>query len=264
MNAFLQKAANFYDRFHKRKQNRKAELFMAKYIKKNNLQELLNSVNSLTTSTGTDLYDYVSLHSYITKHQPHYILECGTGKSTWIIADALKKNKENFGIIGKVISMESVEQWYNEAKAILPERFGEQVEIHYSPATTYMYYFIRGTVYSKVPDYPYDMIFVDGPELDVTENGISHEGVNLDLIKYIQTTTSDKRVTALVDARLRTCIAYGNIFGLNKVKFLKPWNLGIVENINKDDLLLGCYGIKLTNLLKQNCNLRYDSLPWTG
>ena len=43
-------------------------------------------------------------------------------------------------------------------------------------------------------------------------------------------------MTALIDYRLRTVLAYGVLFGKNKVQFLKPWNLGIVEDVSGKDL----------------------------
>lgn len=163
---------------------------------------------------------------------------------------------------GLVISMESIERWYNEAKNIFPKELKEYAEIHHSPATTYMYSFIKGTAFTQVPDYPYDFVFVDGPELTITENGNSYETVNMDFIRYLLST--DKKATAIIDSRLRTCIAYGNIFGKNKVQYLKPWQVGIVQNVSKKDILLHLDGMPLSQMLKQNTDFKFANPEWLG
>ncbi|MBX2932303.1 MAG: class I SAM-dependent methyltransferase [Chitinophagaceae bacterium] len=256
----LKKIKGKFTSYQRQQQRNKVNAFCEKYIQENNLQPLLDKVNAASNSTGAELYDYVTLHSYITTHKPQYILECGTGKSTWILAHALQQNHLRGGVKGIVISMESIEHWYNEAKNIFPEELKEYAEIHHSPATTYMYSFIKGTAFTQVPDYPYDFVFVDGPELTITENGNSYETVNMDFIRFLL--SSNKTATAIIDSRLRTSLAYGNIFGKDKVKFLKPWQVGIIQNVSKKDMLLHVDGVPLLQMLKQNTDFKYDNPEW--
>ena len=114
------------------KSERRIQKFVEEYNQKNKLQQIILDVDSLSTSTGAGLYDYTLLHSYIREIKPTYILECGTGKSTWILADVLKKNFEEFGIKGKLISMENIHQYYTEACNNLPKEIADVVEIHLS------------------------------------------------------------------------------------------------------------------------------------
>jgi len=249
-----------YIRASRKRQRIKIDAFVAAYIKQNNLTGLITQANTASTSTGTELYDYVVLHSYVRKHKVKYILECGTGKTTWILADALQKNHLESGVEGKVISMESIAKWYEEAVRIFPEHLKQYAEIILSPATTFLYSFVKGTTYTQVPDHPYDLVFVDGPELTITENGNSYETVNMDLVRYVLST--DRPVTAIVDSRLRTCVAYGIVFGKNKVKFLKPWLIGIVENVSRKDLMINIDGGPLSQMLKHSTVFKFDTPSW--
>jgi len=256
----LQKAKGRYIFNQRKNQKQKIDQFTARYIRENKLEHWLQQADASSASTGAELYDYVTLHSYIRTKKPTYVLECGTGKTTWIIADALHKNFTDGGVKGKVISMESIEKWYEEAKRIFPKELDTFVEIHYSPATTYMYSFIKGTAFTKVPDYPYDFVFVDGPELTITDDGQSYETVNMDFIRYIKNT--DRKVTAVVDSRLRTCVAYGVIFGKQRMKFYKPWMVGVIENVSGKDMLINEDGERLNQLLQQTTSHQFAEPSW--
>jgi hypothetical protein len=177
-----------------------------------------------------------------------------------VLAHALQQNHKQFGIEGKIISMESVSQWYEEASRIFPEDLKQYAEVHYSPAIPYQYSIIRGTAYSSVPAYPYDLIFVDGPELTIKQDEYSYETANMDFIRYVLTT--EKPVTAIVDTRLRSCLAYGMTFGKEKVKFLRPWMLGIVENVSKKDMLLHIDGQPVWHTTKQAVQVTVDVPSW--
>lgn len=256
----LQRARQKYNRMLRSKNEQKINKFAREYIKLNNLDKLLESADNASTSTGAELPDYVALHSYILQYKPTYILECGTGKSTWILAHALQKNHLESGVLGKVISMESVDIWYNEAKKIFPSELQQYVEFHYSPATTYQYSIIRGTCFTKVPDYQYDLFFVDGPELTVTHDGYSYDTANMDFIRYL--ITAIKPATAIIDTRMRTCAAYGLIFGQKKVKYLRGWMLGIIENVTKKDLKLNNSGLDMWKILGQSTDLTLEHPSW--
>ncbi len=53
------------------------------YLASNDLNKVLDEARSALESTGADDSDYVLLHSYIRTHRPKYVLECGTGLTTW-------------------------------------------------------------------------------------------------------------------------------------------------------------------------------------
>jgi len=128
------------------------------------------------------------------------------------------------------------------------------------PATTYQYSIIRGTAFTEVPDYPYDLVFVDGPELTVHEGEYSYETANMDFIRYMLKAT--KPVTAIVDCRPRTCLVYGMVFGKNKVKLLRPWLTGVVENVTKEDMILNNGGQYLWQGLSQTVQVLFDDPSW--
>ncbi len=149
--------------YYKQAKSDKVEQFVSKYVKDNNLDKLIIHANDQSNSTGVADSDYVLLHKLIRTKKPKYVLECGTGRSTWVIAHALWQNHNEFGIAGKVVSMESVQQWYDEAIRIFPKEYAAYADIRVSAPTTFMYSFIKGTCYAEVPDLPYEVVFVDGP-----------------------------------------------------------------------------------------------------
>jgi predicted O-methyltransferase YrrM len=246
----------------KKKAHEKAALaFVNEYMKANRLAALVESADAASSSTGIDHYDYVALHSIVRKKKPKFFLECGTGKSTWAIADALRLNHEQHGIMGKVISMESVEEWYQQALSILPPHLSPYVEIVCSPATTYQHAMVRGSVYEQVPDHPYEIVFVDGPAMAIEENGVINEAANMDFIRLLNST--DREVTAVIDYRVRTVMAYGLLLGKDRVKFLKPWNLGIVENATRKQLLRNDSGFpELLDRIRSTTSFSYDFPEW--
>jgi len=86
--------------------------------------------------------------------KPEYILECGSGISTIIIARAIKEN--NYGTL---ISMEE----YETFGKIISEIAGNSVQMHISETEETTYDGISGIKYKNIPNYPYTLIFIDGP-----------------------------------------------------------------------------------------------------
>ena len=235
--------------------------FVDGYMKSNRLDTLVQSADQASSSTGISHYDYVALHSIVRTKKPKFFLECGTGKSTWAIADALRLNHEQHGILGKVISMEGVEEWHRHAVSIFPPHLLPYAEIVYSPTTTYQHAMIQGSSYERVPDHPYEIVFVDGPAVDIESHGTSNESSNMDFIKLLNST--DRQMTAIVDYRVRTVMAYGLLLGKDKVKFLKPWNLGIIENVSRKDLLGNDSEFpQLFDRIKSTTQFAYDFPEW--
>ena len=57
----------------------------------------------------------------------------------------------------------------------------------------------------------------------------------MDLIKVVA--NSQNPVTAIIDTGLPHVIAYGILFGRDKVRYFPAWELGIVTNVTKEDLI---------------------------
>ena len=218
------------------------------YINRNSLTEIIEKANKALDTGGVDIHDIVFIHSYIREKQPKYVLECGTGKSTWIISDALLRNKNEFGIDGKLISMEEHEFWYEKTALLLPDKYKNISSIHLSPISSYSYSFINGTCYSNIPDYPYELVFVDGPDCYINDESIgyshiphhvegkTHTVANMDFIRLVQKTTVP--MTAIIDFRTRTQMAYACVFGPNKVKYYSNYRgIGIIQDVTKADMV---------------------------
>ncbi|HRE15465.1 MAG TPA: hypothetical protein PLW86_00140, partial [Rhodocyclaceae bacterium] len=74
------------------------------------------------------------------------------------------------GYAGKIVSMESVDVWYDTAKKNLPEKYADMVELVLGPREKYELLFFRGYRHSNIPPLDYDFVFLDGPSYE-DENG---------------------------------------------------------------------------------------------
>jgi|SRR3990172_7923343 len=226
------------------------------YISKNkNLREIIEYANGCSKSSGVSLSDYVALYQTVRRNKPKFVLECGTGKTTMIIAQAMIDNCEESPCNElKLISMEHNKEWYDHAVSLIPEKFNGFLEIHYSPMDTYGYSFIRGTVYKETPDYPYEFVFVDGPS-----QGFEGEATmcNMALAKVVE--MSEKPVTALIDNRKHTVLAYTMIFGVDKVKYYLDWSLGFVNGVTCHDMLLHDKNVMKRTIFKSAVQLDHGN-----
>lgn len=101
-----------------------------------------------------DYCKYLSIYHTIRKLKPKFVLECGSGISTAIIAKALEENG-----MGKLISMDEYEKFGSVVSKIV----GSSVEMHISETVEDVYQGMPGTRYKNLPNYFYDIVFVDGP-----------------------------------------------------------------------------------------------------
>lgn len=203
------------------------------------LQETLEFADANSNSTGTSLADYVILYKYIKQHKPQSVLECGTGKSTLVIAQAMLENHlDNPTLFPResmrLISMENEQHWYKEANKNLPSKYQDFVSINYSELSTYTYSMLNGVIYDNIPAYKYDFMFIDGPPQAINS---SITTCDIDLIKYVSTTTEP--VSAIIDNRKHTVLACTLAFGANKVSFYPDLGIGYVDSVTKDDLTIG-------------------------
>ena len=220
--------------------DRGAEEAARRYVAANpSLAEALALADRLSSSTGVHLADAVMLHRAVRELRPATVLECGTGKSTFVLADALAGLARSGGT-PRLVSMEHNREWFERATQAFPRSTFPFVEIVHSPETLYGYSFVRGTVYREVPDLPYDLVFVDGPGQGLFQDH-PYTMCNLDFVRLVE--RSDRPLRAIIDNRKHTVLAYTVLFGPDKVRFFPggpgQGSLGIVAGVTKHDLLLG-------------------------
>ena len=228
----LNKVINKYHQYNMKR-------YISGYLDQNkSLNILIDDIKSTSDSTGVSISDYIILYEYIKKNKPKFVLECGTGMSTVIIAEAMKNFVLPQSPQAKFVSMESKKEWYNHQISISPEQFNDFVEIVYSPIDTWNYSFVKGTVYKDVPDYPYEFVFVDGPSQGPIEQvGAGVTMCNMDFVRVVE--NSDSPITGIIDNRKHTILAYTNIFGPQKVSLFSNYAFGLVQNVSKTDMILG-------------------------
>jgi Methyltransferase domain len=200
-----------------------AQRFIAEHP---DLADAMAKADAVSQSTGASSHDYVTLYRAIHKLQARTILECGTGKTTYALAAALKA----FGGTVRLVSMDHDEQWHTHAKQCFP--FGEFpfVDMHYSPKAVWGFSLFQGTVYSEVPSASYDLVFVDGPSAHIDVQPCP----NMDFVRLVS--ESDRAIPALVDLRKLTLMAYAILFP-GKVHFTKG-GIGVVEPVSRADLAI--------------------------
>ena len=199
------------------------------------LKDILAYANVASPSVGVSTTDYVALYRKIRTDRPSFVLECGTGRSTMIIAQAMLENLNGTPADGiKLVSMEHNPIWYEHALSALPDQFKPFVEIRQSPIEVYSYSFVRGHVYKEVPDYPYQFVFVDGPPQGVDGKAVM---CDMDFVRVVA--GSETPVSAFVDNRKHSVLAYSLIFGPNKVSYHSDLGLGVVKEVTCQDMVLG-------------------------
>lgn len=197
-----------------------------RYLKHYNLLEDIYRLQKKHSSTGVGLIHYACLHDYVRRNKPQYFLECGTGISTHIIAKGMKDySYQNYETI-KLVSMESEEKWYDISMKLYPEEYKDFLDIILSPVDFYQYAFVRGVRYKEVPSFPYDCVFVDGPD--------PHGMCDMDFICLVQ--SSNRPVLAIIDSRKTTILAYSCLFGKHKIKYYH-FGLSFVGPVTKEDFI---------------------------
>lgn len=192
------------------------------YLKKHRLYSGIVELTKKSGVTGCSLVDYVYLHHFIRKTKPQYFLECGTGVSTYVIAEAMNKYCYQFyGGDIKLISMEHDKEWHDKAVESFPGN--EFTEIKLSETFNYGILFVTGRGYKEIPSYPYDVVFVDGPDGDFA---------CIDYLKLLL--NSAKPISAIIDGRLLTVLAFQAMLG-KRVTYFGDFHL--VKPTSKLDIL---------------------------
>ena len=171
--------------------------------------------------------DLYRLYDYILKEKPKFVLEYGSGFSTYVMATALLMNKKKFGINGKILSIEGIQKWAQNTKKYLsdeqlkfteilvekPEVIKKRLSIvekkkkpqflglRLKPITAG----ILSLTYTKLHHLKPDMIYIDGPSpkgiIDYQDSsGKSFKPVLTDLL-YMEKQLN-KKTTVFIDCRI--------------------------------------------------------------
>ena len=182
------------------------------------------------TTTGISSGDTAFLHANIRDRVPRRVIEFGTGKSTWVIARAMEKYCwPRYGGDIALVSMEESEHWYEQQLKFLPrqafEHWDSFVRIVRSDPEIYRFRFLAGMAYADTPIEHFDFCFVDGPD--------PHGTCNMDFVKLVA--ASDRPMTALIDTRKSTQMAYAALFGKQRLTRYHS-GLCLVEDVTRADL----------------------------
>ncbi len=124
-------------------------------------------------TTGTQWITLWMAVDSILRHRPEWILESGTGSSTLVLAAAVRRlRREVPGYQGRIVSMESVPEWFDIAQKNLPADCREVVEIVLGPREKFEMAMFRGYIHSNIPAHDYGFVLLDGPKF-WDENGLA-------------------------------------------------------------------------------------------
>lgn len=136
------------------------------------------------TAIPAEMEDLVRLHQLIRSRKSFTILEFGVGFSTVIIADALKKNKEDWAKLDpqpkirnrfqfQCFSVDTSEKWIAETQKRIPEDLKEFVNFQFSEVKIGTYQGQLCHYYESLPDIIPDFIYLDGPDPQMVKGDIN-------------------------------------------------------------------------------------------
>lgn len=182
------------------------------------LPGVLNDLRTYSEASGTTGTQWITLWfavSGILKHKPRFILESGTGASTLVLAATVQKLKrENPKYDGRIISMESVAEWYDAASANLPEKYRSEVEIVLGPREKFEVAMFRGYCHSNIPKHDYSFILLDAPAY-TDEHGTAFCA---DVFKAMDL-SSEPVLHGVVDGRASSVFVLQALFGTRTARY---------------------------------------------
>lgn len=174
-----------------------------KYIEKEGLNKLIDFESYLNSDLGVfdvvsgkleipippNANDLVRIHKLIRQRKCFTILEFGIGYSTLIIADALKKNHEDWKklpnipeirnrFMFKSFSVDASKKWIESTKKRIPSQLKNYVNFNYSPVEISTFNGQLCHYYKNLPNIVPDFIYLDGPspkDVKGSINGLSFE-----------------------------------------------------------------------------------------
>ena len=121
-----------------------------------------------------ELDDLIRLHYLVISRKVTTVLEFGSGKSTLVFADAIKRNKESFEEFVstnlrkanqfEVHSIENNEAWLERTKSIIPVELQDVVNIHLCASEISHFNGRLCSYYQNIPNICPDLIYLDGPD----------------------------------------------------------------------------------------------------
>ncbi len=144
------------------------------YLKEQNLFEVLQ--NAPSHQLPPDWRDLARLHEFARARKSVTVLEFGVGRSTIVLADALRKNKEAWETSGqkpfaqarealfRVYSVDASQEWIQSAQTLLPASLKPHVTFCYSPVEASTFNGHMCHFYQTIPDVVPDFIYLDGPD----------------------------------------------------------------------------------------------------
>jgi len=201
--------------------------------KNTELWSLMTEAAAGTAVTGASYSDYLTLYEQVKTFKPKEVLECGTGITTVVLAQALLENSRETGESpGRVTSMEDDRDWFEIARSRLPQAVVPVVDLIHSPKVDGFYKCFRGVMYETVPDRPYDFVFSDGPDRHSPVNG--DKLFNLDLINVVR--RAEQPVRAVVDNHYLTFYILQKVFGTALARYSVSHKLMFVGPVTREDV----------------------------
>ena len=108
--------------------------------------------------------DYLDLDNLVAqtlKLKPKFVLELGTGYSTYAIIFALNKLREDLGHEFKFYAVDQNEEYLNDLKKFIPEHLSNQISFFYRPIFTKNFNNTLMSFYKDLPKEKYDYIYSD-------------------------------------------------------------------------------------------------------
>ena len=168
-----------------------------------------------SNTTGTKFPTLWRAVRLILEENPLLILECGTGLSTIVLAAAVKQLRARIpGYAGRIVSMESVEHWFANARKNLPEKYADVVELVLGPRVKYEFLLFRGYCHSNIPPLDYDFVFLDGPSYE-DDNGGSFCA---DVFHVVETSLAPV-IRGVIDTRVSSVFVLQKVFGRRAVRY---------------------------------------------
>ena len=183
------------------------------------LKKNLDLYKEIISFKKNDISKYVSwitifqIYNYILEKKPKKILELGSGLSTVIILNAIKKIKQkNSNYKPDFISMENHKKYFLNTKKKLPKHYRGWYKLVLSKTVKDSFLLFSGYRYLNIPKMKYDFIFVDGPNYNDQE-GMSS---SFDIV-YILNNFSQK-FDCIIEKRVSTSYIMQKLLGRKSVK----------------------------------------------
>lgn len=153
------------------------------YLKGEGLLRQLSSKTTDPEQIPPNYCDLARLHFTLRSRKAFTVLEFGVGYSTYVMADAITKNradyiKSEYSSANKdqtfhIHSVDSSEHWIENTKKNIPPPLNDVVSIHYSKVFPGAVEGRACHLYSELPDVVPDFIYIDGPD-PTTVTGSTH------------------------------------------------------------------------------------------